>query len=447
MRRTAVGLARLALLLPLLASPAAAVGPQMTRTVLPNGVILIVSEQRAVPMAVVQVLLDAGARRDPAGKEGVAYLTADLLTEGTESRSAPEIAAAIDRIGASLESSSGVDSAFASLKVLSKHLDTGLDLLTDVLLHPSFPAAEVERRREAVLAAMKAAEDQPGHVASRRFTELLFAQEPYGHSADGMPESVAKITRADLLDFYRANYRPSGTIVTVVGDVDAAQIRADFESRLSAWSGSDPRPFEYGIQHPDRTRVVTIPKPVPQASLVLGHRGISRDNPDYYAVTVMNYVLGGGGFGSRLMDEIRTKSGLAYSVGSGFTAPKSPGSFRIEMQTKTATVTEALQRTCAQLERIRAGEVTADELDSAKRYLTGSFPLQFDSNSEIASFLTTVEFYGLGPNYAADYVKRIEAVSREDVQRVARTYVRPKDLLLVVAGNVDPAQLPAVPCP
>lgn len=418
-------------------------GPVYTRTELSNGAILIVSEQRAVPMAVVQVLLDAGSRRDPAGKEGIAYLTADLLTEGTQTRSAVEISEQTDRIGASLESSSGVDSAFLSLKTLSSHLDTGLDLLADILLHPSFPAAEVDRRREAVLASMKAAEDQPSQVASRRFTEVLFANEPYGHGADGLPTTVARLQRADLVAFYKANYGPHGTIITVVGDVDTARIKAAFEARLSGWTGGETKGFEYGPIHPDRPEVVVIAKPVPQASLVMGHRGISRDNPDYYAVTVMNFVLGGGGFGSRLLDEIRTKAGLAYSVGSGFSAPKAPGSFRVELQTKTASVGEAIRLTCEQLRRIGAEAISEDELKGAKLYLTGSFPLQFDSNSEIASFLSAVEFFGLGADYADEYLEKIEAVTAEDIQRVARKYVRPEDLLLVVAGNVTADQLPS----
>lgn len=425
---------------------ALAKGPTFTRSELSNGAVLLVSEQHGVPMAVVHVLLDAGARRDPVGKEGLANMTADLLTEGTKSRSATQISAAVDRLGASLDSAAGMDSASLSMTVLTKHWDEGLALLLDSLLRPSFPNAEVERRREATLAAMKAAEDQPGHVVSRTFTETLFKGEPYGHAADGTKASVAKLSRPDLLAFYAKYYQPRGTIITVVGDVDANKVRADFEAALSAWKPTDVQPFDYPPPPAPQPQVIVIPKPIPQANITLGHRGLRRDDPDYYAVLVMNFILGGGGFGSRLLDDIRTRAGLAYSVGSGYTAPKAAGSFRVEMQTKTASAREAVELACAQLRRVRDELVTESELEDAKLYLTGSFPLQFDSNSEIAGFLTSVEFFGLGKHYADDYLAKINAITREDIQRVARTFVRPDETLLVVAGELTDGDLPHPAC-
>jgi zinc protease len=408
---------------------------------------LIVSEQHALPMVVVEVLIDAGARRDPAGKEGLAALTADLLTEGTKTRSASQISEATDFIGAALGSSADVDYASLGLTVLAKDLDTGLTLLTDIMVHPSFPDAEVTRRRESALASMKADEDEPGRVAQRAFAELLFRNEPYGHLAVGKPETVRKLTRQDLASFYQRFYHPEGSIITVVGDVSTADIRTRLEAALKDWRTADTPPFIYPPATAHAPQTPTIDKPITQANIILGERGIARDNPDYYALQVMNYILGGGGFSSRLLDNIRTKAGLAYSVASFFTVNKSPGSFQVVMQTKNESATDAIQRACAELERIRREPVTDDELQEAKLYLTGSFPLRLDTNTKLAGFLAQVEFFNLGADYADTYPQRINTVTKEDVQRVAQQYLHPDQMDLVVVAKLADAKLPATnPC-
>ncbi len=410
-------------------------GPPVMRAALANGIRLLVSEQRAVPMVIVDVAIEAGSRLDPPGKEGLANLTADLLTEGTSKRSAREIRETVDFLGASLSSAGGVDYSSVRLTVLRKDLETGLDLLADVLRHPSFPAQEVERRRDAILAGMKADEDNPGAVASKAFLRALFAGEPYGHPAEGWPESVRKLRRADVRDFYRQWYVPARAIVTVVGDVDAQEAQLSVERYLGAWEGlAPPAPSYPQVAEPPAATVV-IDKPVSQANIVLGHRGVERSNPDFYGLSVMNYILGGGGFSSRLLNSIRTEAGLAYSVASFFTVNRDPGSFQVVMQTKNATARAAIERARAEIERIRNELVSEEEIAEARQYLTGSFPLRLDTNAEIAGFLSQVEFYGLGEDYADQYARRIQAVTREEVRRVAQKYLHPDRLVLVVVGN------------
>lgn len=431
----------------LLASVTRAAGPPLERRTLDNGALLLVSEQHALPLIVVQVLVDAGARRDPGGKEGLANLTADLLTEGTKTRSAAQISEATDFIGASLGTSADTDFASLSLGVLAKDLGTGLDLLTDILLHPTFPEAEVTRRREATLAALKEGEDDPGNVAQRAFVGTLFRGEPYGHLAIGSPGSVRRLTRNDLLSFYTETYRPERAIITVAGDVTAADITARFQSTLQEWRRGTGVPFQYPATSTARVENVRVEKPITQANIILGHRGVARDNPDYQAITVMNFILGGGGFTSRLLDNIRTKGGLAYSVASMFTANKSPGSFQVIMQTKNESANDAIQRACAEIERIRREPVSDDELAGAKLYLTGSFPLRFDTLGKIAGFLTQVEFFNLGADYADTYAQRINAVTKEEILRVAQQYLHPELLDLIVVGNLEQANVPTtVPC-
>jgi len=403
--------------------------------VLANGIRLVVSEQHAVPMVIVDVAIDAGSRLDPPGKEGLANLTADLLTEGTFRRSAREVSDAVDFLGASLSSTGGVDYSSARLTVLRHDLETGLDLLADVLLRPSFPPGEVERRRDAILAAMKAEEDDPGAVARKLFLRTLFAGEPYGHPVEGWPESVRKLRRSDVQEFYRRWYVPSRAIVTVVGDVDAGEARAAVERYFGGWKGESPAPPPYPTVPKRAATTVVADRPLSQANIVLGHRGVARSNPDFYALSVMNYILGGGGFSSRLLNSIRTEAGLAYSVESFFTANKDPGSFQVVLQTKNVSAREAIVRARAEVERIRNEPVSEKELAEARQYLTGSFPLRLDTNAEIAAFLSQVEIYGLGEDYAERYAERIRAVTREDVQRVAQKYLHPDQLVLVVVGN------------
>lgn len=418
-----------------------------TRHVLSSGTVLLVSEQRTVPMVVVQVLLDAGSRRDPRNKEGLASLTADVLTEGTKKRSATRINEEIDFLGARLSTSADVDFAQAGLTVLSKHLDAGLDILFDILLHPSFPEAEVERRREAALAAMTAEQDNPGQLAYRRFLELVFGNTPYGHPPIGTMESVRRLRRGDVMEFYRRYYRPANAIVAVTGDVSTPEIVDRFERAFAEWNPGRVADFVYPEIPSTLPSVAKIDKPLTQTNLILGHRGVSRDNPDFYAITVMNFILGGGGFTSRLVESVRVQGGLAYSVASQFTANKAPGTFQVSLQTKNASAGEAITRVCSEIRRIREEPVSEEELSNAQLYLTGSFPLRLDSNTKIASFLAQVEFFQLGADYAEQYIQRIRAVTREDVLRAARTYLHPADLRLVAVGNLRETELPdRAPC-
>jgi zinc protease len=419
--------------------------PPATYGTLDNGAILIVSEQRSLPVVVIQITIDAGSRLDPQAKAGLANLTSELLTEGTTKRSASEISDTIDFLGAALDSNADTDFAGASLAVLKKDLTTGLDLLADVLLHPAFADAELVRRREAVLASIRASEDQPGTVAGRAFQRALFGTEPYGHPVEGTLDSVPKLTRADIQNFYRQYYRPGRSIVTVVGDVSVEEIKPQLEAALRGWTGGAGESLVYPPPHPPVQREVTIDKPLTQANIILGQRGVARDNPDYYAITVMNYILGGGGFSSRLLDNIRTRGGLAYSVSSAFSVNKAPGSFEVVMQTKSASAGDAIARARAEIERIRREPVADDELSEAKRYLTGSFPLRLDSTRKISGFLSQVEFYGLGRDYADTYAARINAVTKEDVLRVAQQYVKPEEMILVVVANLKDTPLTTAP--
>jgi zinc protease len=429
-------LLRSTLLLAVWISPAAAVGPAVVERALGNGATLLVSEQRTLPIVTVVAVLDAGSRRDPLELPGLANLTAETLTEGAGGRSANEIAAAIEFIGGSLSASAGVDYSTLTLTVLRKDLATGLELFSQVLLEPAFLDDELARAAESTLAALRAAEDNPTEVAGKAFSRSLYGDHPYAHPVEGDAESVPRVDRAAVERFYRSHYGPQRAAVVVVGDVATDEIAERLSAALRTWNLRDVEPLRSAPVDADSSRRIDIDRPVTQASIVLGHSGIARSNPDFEAIQVMNYVLGGGGFSSRLMEKIRNQSGLVYGVSSYFSGGELPGSFRIIMQTKNESVARAIELAQSEMSGVRDGGVTEVELEDAKRYLTGSFPLSLDSNAKIATFVAQSWFFGLGLDAAEQYLRKVEAVTLEDVARVAREYLHPDALLTVVVADL-----------
>lgn len=425
-------------------SPSEGVSVPVDRRVMKNGMILLVSPQPSIPIVSVQMIIRAGALRDPEGKEGLASLTADLLDEGTQTRSSTEIAEAIDFVGGSLSTGSGNDYARAAVRVLKKDVDLGLELLSDVILHPSFPEGELERSRQETLAGLVAEKDEPGVVAIRAFNDHVFGSHPYHRPAEGTEESLPGITREDLVAFHGRFYRPNNTIMAVVGDITVGEAEELIDRYFGSWE-KKPVP-ELNIAPPSQIKkkvVELIDKDLTQANVVLGQVGIDRKNPDFYPVTVMNYILGGGGFSSRLLKEVRDNQGLAYSVYTHFGAGFHPGSFVARLQTKNQTAQQAIDQVIAEIRRIRNTPVSETELREAKSFLAGSFPLRMDTTGKIAGLLTQIEFFDLGMSYFEDYPGRINAVTIQDVQRVARKYLNADTYVLVVVADQSVAKIKA----
>lgn len=413
--------------------------PPVQRTVLPNGLVLLVSEEHSLPVVTLKLLLDAGARRDPAGKEGLASLTANGLLLGTARRSAEAFNEELDSMGASLDAGAGRDYATLSLQVLTRDLDHGFNLFMEALTQPTFPDKELRKEVQQTLGAIQAAEEQPEEVAEKAFDRALFLKSPYAHPVEGTRESLPRISAEDVRRFHRSCYRPSVAVLAVVGDVTPELVQGKLIPRLAAWQAGTLPPEQFTATFAEGPKREEIDRAVTQATIVLGHQGISRDNPDYYALTVMNYILGGGGFGSRLVDEIRVKRGLAYSVASFFDARKYPGSFQVVLQTKNASAREAIALVFQEMKRMGTEPVSEDELSRAKKYLTGSFPLRLDTQGKLAGFLTVVDYFGLGLDYPERYPSLINAVTREEVTRVAKTYLHPEKAILVVVADLKEA--------
>ena len=418
----------------LLALPATAnMVPQ--RSVLGNGMILLTSEQRALPMVSIELLIDAGSRHDMPKQEGLANLTARLLTYGTQRRTALQISETLDFIGAGLSAGCGEDLATVSMTVLKKDLATGLELLAEVLTLSTFPQEEIDRQKQSIIASIKAREENPGDIAQRRFAAALYPQSPYGRPVEGSEASVKGLEQQSLRAFYERYYRPNRTILSVVGDISHQEIARALNEAFRSWPKGEPATAPVAPSKVGTGETIRVNKELTQANIILGHEGVGRENPDYYAIQVMNYILGGGGFSSRTLDSIRNERGLAYSVYSYFSAEKGHGTFELVMQTKNETALEAIRIAKAEIRRMREELVTEQELSDAKDYLTGSFPLRFDTNRKVANFLAQVEYFQLGLDYPERYADFIKKVTREDVQHVAQKYLKPETLITVIVAN------------
>jgi zinc protease len=407
-----------------------------TKFTTPNGMTVLVLEQHFLPIVELHALIKTGSAQDPPEKAGLANLVASLLDEGTTTRTSKQLAEQIDFVGGSLAVKASEDFTTASARVLKKDVDLGFTLLADILMRPAFPKQEFERVRSQVLGEIASDNDDPGHVAMKAFNQLVFHNHPYRWPANGTEETLPKITLADVQNFYAREYLPNQVILAIVGDITGEQATALVQTHFGAWKKGNPP-----AKTIKKKAVQLIDKDLTQSTIVLGHGGISRTNPDFYAVTVMNHILGAGGFSSRLMDSIRDKQGLAYGIMSHYDARSMPGSFWVNLQTRTEATNQAITGVLAEMKAIREAPVTDQELAEAKSFLMGSFPLRLDSTAKLAQVLAQVEFYGLGFDYFTQYPKWIERVTKDDVQRVARQYLDPQHYALVVVGNLAKAKV------
>lgn len=435
MKRTISGLVLMIVLAGWLpAAPTAA--PLAHREVLPNGIVLLVAERPAVPIVAVRIYTRAGAVLDPADKVGLANLTGATLTRGTAKRTGPELDAAIEFVGGALEAGAGRDGLTVSLSVLKKDLDLGLELLQEVVLSPAFPEAEVKRKIGEIQAAIKRSEESPETVAARALAPLVFAGHPYGRPAEGTLESVGKLTRDDVVGFYRERVRPDTAIVAVVGAVTVDEARQAIVRRLGAWKPpASPAPSvpDAPPAPPPQERKIT--RDLTQATILMGRQAVRQVDPDYFPLIVASYVLGGGS-ASRLYGRVRDDGGQAYAVYSYVSPARHGASFVVSVQTRTAEVPKVVDTIRGELARMTREPVADRELDLAKSYLIGSFPFRLDTSSKVADFLVAIESHGLGLDYADRYRANVARVTAADVQRVAGKFFAPDQFSRVVVGKL-----------
>jgi zinc protease len=409
--------------------------PLAHREVLPNGIVLLVAERPAVPIVVVRVLMRAGAVYDPSDRAGLANLTGAVVTRGTAKRTGPELDSAIEFVGGSLQAGAARDSLTVSLTAQKKDLTLGLDLVSEVVLSPAFPEAEVARKVAEIQAAIKRSEEDPGTVAARALSRLVFAGHPYGSPVEGTRESVAKLTRDDVVKFYRDHARPDTAVIAVVGAVTVDEARREIMARFGSWARpTTPPPTVPSATASGSPREETVKRELTQTTIMLGRQAVLQTDPDYFPLAVASYVLGGGS-ASRLYTRVREESGLAYSVYSWVSPWRHGSSFAVSAQSRTAEAPKVLVMVREELARMGREPVAERELGLAKQFLIGSFPLRLDTSGKVADFLVAVEDRGLGLDYADRYKERIGKVTAADVQRVAAKYFPPPTFNLVIVGD------------
>jgi zinc protease len=413
--------------------------PPYSEKTLGNGLKVIVVEQHELPLVSVQMLFPAGKLYEAADKAGISEATASLLTQGTTSRNAQQIAAAIDQVGGSLNASPGADTSSAFLRVTTDQIDLGLDLLADVILHPSFPDAEIDRWRRQALNGLQLRDSNARGLADEAFERALFGRHPYGSPSSGTLESVGSITRDDLIAFHRRQYVPQGSVLAIVGDVKPADAFARVERALGGWKGDKaPAPTKFEVPPAgQKLRIVAIDMPgTVQTEIRIGQVGIAYTDPDYFKAQVYNSVVGNGASG-RLYQEVRRKRGLSYGASSGWTERLQPGRFRAQTSTKTESTVEALDLMLDVFRTAQSQPVPDAELTSAKTLLSGSFPLQIETPEAIGGQVIDASFYGLGKEFLDSYRTRIDAVTAADVQGFAKARTAPDQMLVLLVGDVS----------
>ena len=409
--------------------------PYEIRT-LPNGLQVVTVLHHEQPVVSLRMLVRAGSAFDPPGKTGLASLASALLDQGTTTRTAEQIADTIDSIGGGLGSGAGSDVTFTSVLVMKDSFDFGLDLLSDVVRNPAFRQEELDRQREQIFSGLKDAYEDPDYVASLVFDRLVYGFHPYGLPSTGTPESLRAIVPDDLRAFHRRYFAPNNAILAIVGDVTTEQAFKGVERAFGSWAPSDvPDPAATEEPPPPVRRVVIVNKPdAVQTEVRVGHVGIPRRHPDYLALDLAVKILGGEG-GNRLQRVLRSERGLTYGASAEMQALKRSGDIMADTDTRSDATAEVLRAIVDEFGRLQRERVHPRELGDAQAYLAGSFPLTIETPSAIAAQVLNVLFYELPLSEIETYRERINAVTPDDIQRVARQYLRPDRLSVVLVGN------------
>ena len=404
---------------------------------LDNGLQVVYVGAHEQPAVNVRLLVRAGTSSDPTAEPGLAAMTAQLLDQGTTTRGAQEIAQTIDSIGGAMAVGAGTDLSFVNVLVLKDSFDLALDMLSDVARNPAYAQTEVDRQRQQVLSEMQVSYDDPAYVSSIVFGRLVYGAHPYGMPQNGTPQSLMRLTRDDLVEFHRTHYLPNNAILAVVGDITAEEAFAGVARALSNWPrGVLPTP-NLTAQPPPSNRLVIVDKPgAVQTAVRVGHLALPRAHPDYLALDMAIKILGGEG-GNRLGSVLRTARSLTYSASAEMAGRQFAGDFMARTDTRSSATAEVLRLTVDEISRMQRERVSRRELRRAKDYLAGHFPLTIETPNAIAAQVLEAILFGLELDDLERYPERINAVTEDDIQRVAREYLKPGLLSMVLVGDAS----------
>ena len=412
--------------------------PPVEKKKLSNGLEVWMVRQPELPIVSMNLVLNTGGAANPAGKEGLASMTAGLLDTGTKTRSAVEIANQLQSIGANLGAGSSWDQTNVSLQTLTRNLDKALDIYADVITNPAFPSEEMETQRKRALVSFIQRKDNPNAISDIVYNALLYGKDhPYGKSLSGSEASIKDLKRDDVVKFYESYYRPNNAALIVVGDVDSKTLIPKLEKSLANWKAGEVA----AVATPeaktfDAPGIYIVDKPgAAQSVISVGQIGVARDNPDYFPLQVMNSILGGQ-FSARVNMNLREDKGYTYGARSGFSFRRGAGPFSASADVKTAVTKESVMEFMKELNGIRGTiPVTKAELEYNKQSIIRRFPRTFETVGQISGGLAELYVYNLSPSYYNDYIQKVNAVTVEDVNRVANKYLTPDKMAIVIVGD------------
>lgn len=410
--------------------------PYQIRT-LANGLQVVAVSHHEQPAVSLRLLIRAGGSQDPASTPGVAYVAASLLDQGTTTKNAEQIASTIDSIGGAIGAGAGSDITFINAAVMKDSLGLALDLVSDLARHPAFAPEEIDRQRQQILSGLKVSYDDPDYLAGVVFDRLVFGFHPYGKPDSGTPESIAAVTRDDLLAFHKRWFGANNAILAIVGDVTPDEAFSGAERAFGSWERIELPTVKAEEPPPPTRRVVVIDRPgAAQTEIRVGNVALPRRHPDYLALDIAMKILGGEG-GNRLHRVLRSERGLTYGASADLNALKEAGNIVAETDTRSEKTAEALRLIVEEIVRLQRQRVQQRELSDAQEYLTGSFPLTVETPSAIALQVLNAVFYGLDLNELQTYRERVNTITVEDIQRVAQRYLHPDKLSIVLVGDAS----------
>lgn len=404
---------------------------------LSNGLQVVLVNQNEQPAVSVRMIVRTGAAYDPKGKYGLAMMTSTLLDQGAGSRTAEQIADTIDFTGGILSTGAGSDLSFVNAVVIKDSYPLALELMADLVQRPTFAQAEIDRQRQQAMSALTVSADDPDAVASKVIERLIYGFHPYGLPGGGTAESLAAITRTDIIDFHKKYYVPNNALLAVVGDIAADEAMAGLETHFGGWKPADVPPLKV-MDPPEPTRRVIVidKKDAVQTEIRVGHLAIPRKHPDYDIVDQVVKLLGGEG-ANRLQQVLRSQRQLTYGASADLDSYKMAGAVIAETDTQTRSTAEALRVMVDEFSRIQREQVNEDELRGAQNYMVGSFPLSIELSDAIATKVLNQLFYELPVDDLPKYRERVQRVTPADIARVAKWFIRPAHLSVVLVGNAD----------
>ena len=414
------------------------VPPKVDRVVLENGMILYLLEDHDLPIFNITARIRTGAIYEPQEKAGLASLTGFVMRSGgTVSMPADKMNEALEFMAASVETAIDRESGSANLSTLRKDIDKSLKIFADVLMNPAFPEDKIRMRKDEVIESIRRENDNPSQIAQREFRKIVYdSKHPYSRKVEGTLESIEKIARDDMVAFHKKYFLPNNIILGISGDFSKGDIIKKLNAVFAGWKKEEIQfPEVPKVDRRFEKAVFYAYKDINQANVIMGHLGIHRKSSDYFPVMIMNFILGGGSFTARIPGRIRSDEGLAYSAYSAFQTARDIGMFFVSCQTKLESTNRAISIALEELENIRKTPIDKDELSQAKETFMNQFVFRFTTSASIVGQKVDIEYEDLPLNYIETYLDNVQAVTHEDVQRVARKYLYPDEIKILVVGD------------